>query len=59
MDNISELDIIIDNEHVATITVEINDEYLIELGTADELNSKLRNVVSKLLQELRYRNSIQ
>lgn len=59
MDNVSELDIIIDNEHVATITVQINDEYLTELGTADELNSKLRGLVSKFLQELRYRNTLQ
>lgn len=59
MDNISELSIIIDGEHVATITVEVSDEYLLELGTADELNSKLRGVVSKLLEELRYKKAIQ
>ena len=52
MVDFSTIDVVIDGDCVASITVEVSADYFRELGTADEFNAKLRKVVSELIQTL-------
>lgn len=57
--NISFVDIIVNDDCVVSITVEMSNDYIKELGTADEFNERLRHVVMDLIADLQYKRSMQ
>lgn len=57
--SILQLDIVVHNEVVVTITIEVDERFLNELGTADEFNKDIKNLISEYIQNMRYKKLYQ
>lgn len=59
LEDLSELDIIVENQCVGYVSVHLDIDFIKELGSADEINEKLRRAFYKIIQEIQDRRFTQ
>ena len=52
LEDLSEIDIIIDNQCIGFMALHLDIDFINELGSAEEINEKLRDAFYKVIQEM-------